>query len=337
LNNKVLSLHSCVTTPDFGASTVLSDDPWDYVNLWLKRSPNKQAIFYWEQAHEFYNASISLSNISSPLTSYYSMLNATKALLLVKNIQFADLHGVSGEVINSKKHLHSEVVFFKQQGILSNLCSYLGENITNKEKYSLYQIFYNLPFLHRAFTLTYQSAKDLFIPIKQAMFVRKDDSNEAWFSMELDGRYVTPRTHKILPVGYEVDKGVIDKYIVRKKQRFKLEANGKLNIDKLIPYHKSVRSDVFPIFAPTNRWYLRKNLTSAAKLDKSQMPLMFAAMHKLSELARYDPIRLAKHLENQQNWIIVEFLKMAPAQFINNIASEITGKEFVKPFASRME
>ncbi|OUC12626.1 MAG: hypothetical protein B0A82_21345 [Alkalinema sp. CACIAM 70d] len=64
--------------------------------------------------------------------------------------------------------------------------------------------------------------------------------------------------------------------------------------------------------------------------------MLFVAMHKLSELSRYDPITLAPHLDTQHNWIFIEFLQVAPAQFINHIACEITGKEFVEPYAASL-
>jgi hypothetical protein len=172
------------------------------------------------------------------------------------------------------------------------------------------------------------------------MFVRKDNSTEAWFIAELDGRYFSSQTLKILPSKYEIDDGVQGKHIIRAKKRFKWLTRGgnkEVNIQKLTDYHCRIRKDIVPIFAPTNTWYIRKELKSVENLEKSQLPLIFAAMHKLSELSRYNPMILAKHLENQHNWILTEFLKVAPAQFINNVACEITGKEFVRPFASRLE
>ncbi|CAH8239481.1 hypothetical protein VAEU17_5700001 [Vibrio aestuarianus] len=61
------------------------------------------------------------------------------------------------------------------------------------------------------------------------------------------------------------------------------------------------------------------------------MPIMFAAMHRLSELARYSPDKLAKHFECQHNWLLSEFITSASNQFIDEISSEITGYEFMIP------
>jgi hypothetical protein len=60
---------------------------------------------------------------------------------------------------------------------------------------------------------------------------------------------------------------------------------------------------------------------------------MFAAMHRLSELSRYDPISLAGHFNVNHNWLLAEFIKASPSQFVYGIASEITGLEFIRPDA----
>jgi hypothetical protein len=60
---------------------------------------------------------------------------------------------------------------------------------------------------------------------------------------------------------------------------------------------------------------------------------MYAAMHRLSELSRYDPLALAGHFNVNHNWLLTEFIRMAPGQFVYGMASEITGLEFIRPDA----
>jgi len=140
ISGKTVYIHSAVSDPDFGAATVLSDNPWDYVSLWLRRAKNDEARFYWDQSREFYKASTQLSPISSPLTSYYCFLNATKALLTQKGITFSDKHGVAGSTNPGKKSLSNEMVEFKGSGVLYSLCNFLGENILPKESYRSYAL-----------------------------------------------------------------------------------------------------------------------------------------------------------------------------------------------------
>jgi hypothetical protein len=54
-------------------------------------------------------------------------------------------------------------------------------------------------------------------------------------------------------------------------------------------------------------------------------------MHKLSELARCSPDRLAGHFEGRYNWLLSDFIATAPVQLIDNISSEMTGFEFMPP------
>ena len=82
----------CLRKPKINASlsskTVLTDSTWEYVEIFLKSSNNNEALFYCEQARNFYEATKTLSIVSKPLTAYYCFLNATKALLTAKNIGY---------------------------------------------------------------------------------------------------------------------------------------------------------------------------------------------------------------------------------------------------------
>lgn len=51
-------------------------------------------------------------------------------------------------------------------------------------------------------------------------------------------------------------------------------------------------------------------------------------MHCLSEMSRYDPNRLAKHLEKSCGWLLTEFINKSIYQFIDMISSEISGDDF---------
>jgi hypothetical protein len=64
---KTVGLHGSLIDTDFRQSRVLCSDPWEFVSLWLKRDHQKEALFYWEQAHNFYSASQVLPELSSPL------------------------------------------------------------------------------------------------------------------------------------------------------------------------------------------------------------------------------------------------------------------------------
>jgi len=330
---KTVRLHGSLIDPDFRTQRVLCSDPWDFVSLWLKREHQKDALFYWEQSQHFFNASKSLSELSSPLTSYYCFLNATKALLTAKKQKYTESHGVGGRSIPGHKSLSNEIVDFQGGGILPSLCAYLAEPDNAGKNFTLKDLFWQMPFIHRAFCLTYKSSTELFIPLENNCFMRKDDSKEAWFQAEINKRYINAHSAKVVKPGFEIfeENG---KYFIRRKRRFRWSGREIENsISLFITYHKTIRRRIVPIYSSENRWYLKKSVTGHDTLVNSQLTLIFAAMHRLSELSRYDPIAFSGHFNVNHNWLLSEFIRTAPSQFVYGMASEITGLEFIRPDA----
>jgi hypothetical protein len=205
---KNLTIRKAIVEPDFNSRTILTSSPWEYVEMWLKRHKQKKALFYWEQAKNFSSASLKLPPTSSPLTTYYSFLNATKTLLEVKKMSFTEMHGVTGAIEGNKTLLSNEKVTFQPSGVLAELCRYLNET-SNYEEYSLKDLLYNLPYIHRAYNLTYKSQPELFIPISEPKFVKKTKSTESWFCAAIkDDRYAKPNIIHKLSTKYERDEGV---------------------------------------------------------------------------------------------------------------------------------
>lgn len=332
-NKRPLTLHKASVQPNFNSKTVLVDDVWDYVEMWLKRNGSKEARFYWNQSKAFYQATHQLNNSSAPLTAYYCFLNAVKTLFEVKKIDASDHHGVTGYDSGNYSSLANEHVKFKAGGILPKLCEYLKEP-TTEVTYDLKQIFYNLPYMHRAYCLTYANTKELFIPVNNPTFVRKNNSSEAWITFKItDEKYQDQHTLNKLPNKLERDMGFPDEWVIRVKKRFKWKTQGegaKKNLERLGNYHLKSKKHLTHITGPKTLWYFKRN-GLADSIDRSQLTLAFAAMHRLSELARYNPIRLSKHFDSQHNWLLSEFISISTAQFMDTISSEITGMEFLKP------
>lgn len=335
INSKELSIHKGYKSPNFGEKNILTDNPWNYVEQYLKRNSLSDSLFFWNQAKNFYEASKLLDNVASPLTSYYCCLNAAKALLLSKSITFSEQHGVSGWTVGNRTSLKNEKVKIKNSGILSSLCRYFDES-ANNEEYSLYEMMYNMPFIHRAFDLTFKSPPELFIPIENPRFVKITNSEDAWFCAEItDKKYQNQHILNKLPSSFERDIGVTDKLIIRKKKRFKWQtgkANKVANLTRLTNYHSKIRKDIYCIQGRGRTWYIKRSTNiNQTIIERKTATLVFATMHKLSELSRYSPDRLNKHFSCLHNWVLSDFLNLSLYQFIDTIASEITGNEFVIP------
>ncbi|MBX3295016.1 MAG: hypothetical protein KF762_04840 [Acidobacteria bacterium] len=311
---------------------MIINDYWEYVDMWLRRRKENEAIVYWNQAKHFYTASLNIPNAAAPLTLYYTYLNAVKALLTVKKIDFKDLHGATGDLSQGKTNLKNEIITFHPSGVLASLSGYFGDSI-NKSAHSLKDLLYNLCFIHRCFTLTYKTDyQDLFIPVSNPRFVLMDRSNKAWFCGELAQPYSSMRTvKKIECVGFERDLGVADTFTVRKKKRFDWFRSGgarKNNFDNLTIYHRNLRRDVHYIVGPKTLWYIKRSDCKHG-INRHPLPIMLASMHRLSELARYRPTLLSRHFELDQNWLLSEFIRCSPQEFIDQIACEMTNQDFM--------
>jgi hypothetical protein len=335
---RTVRLQKCITHPDFGSRTILVEDQWDYVEMWLRRNGLDDALVFWRQAEEFSKASRDLPHTSSPLTNYYAALNATKALLMAKGVAHTPYHGLSGEHKGPKTSLEGELITTKAGGVFSALSTYLGEPAGADLKFTLKDILYNLPYIHRAYTVTFGSQPELFIPVSDPIFVRISGNSECYL------RFVIPDStyqHQAI-IGafkkYERDAGIKDAYVVRRKKRFTWNKtdSDKVNLDRLVAYHDTVRRSMYYIKGITRLWYLKKEGSLQHRIERSSLTLTFMALHRLSELARYNPDALMKHLESRYNWLLSQFIARGLEQYLDELAAEMTGHDFMAPsYSSR--
>jgi hypothetical protein len=336
IKNRRAHFRKSITSPQFNSDSVLARDAFEFVELWLARNC-REALPFWKQAKAYSEASRILPTVSAPLTLYYCFLNCTKALLMVKGEEFKDVHGVSGNWDpSSRRTIANELINIKSTGIVSSLSSYLGES--NREaEFSLKRALGNLPFIHRAYRHTYTAAKELFIPIKNPVYKRHPTDAYIWFSAEIEGRSADNRTLRALPSFLERDTGYEDACIIRSKKRYKWFRHGASEDDKakgmrnLWALHRRMRRNILFISAPVDLWYVRKSPNDGSSIDRSNLVITLAAMHRLSELSRYDPAGLSKYLDSHVNWLVSEFIRLSLSQFVDEISCEITGLEMRMP------
>lgn len=333
LGGQEIAVHKSTLKPKFSEFTVLASDFWKYVELYLRREKADSAVFYWDQARQFYNVSNGMNELSSPLTKYYCFLNATKALLECKNVKTSPSHGTSGKSTTKKATISGEKVKFHKGGVAPALSRILGDTDA-RESYSLKQIFYNLVFIHRAFVLTFKKEKEMFAPIRTMKYVKKDGSSESWINIEVNNKFKVSRLGGNIPAGFEL-ASLNNENIFRTKNRFKWkeeESEESGNLLRIANYNSRIRKNVVYIRGQPPLWYMKFENISANSISRSSLTLMLAAMHRLSELSRYNPLRLKLLLETQQNWLISEFINSAPAQFLDEISTEITGQNLAIPY-----
>lgn len=99
------------------------------------------------------------------------------------------------------------------------------------------------------------------------------------------------------------------------------------DISALKSFQKQTRLHINYIASANSLWYVKRVLSSYTVINRYNLTLIFLAMHRLSEIARYKPIDFIRILEGNRNCIIYEFVKVARNQFLDEIACEITGYE----------
>lgn len=334
--NRSVYFRKCVTSPIIDSESVLTRDTFEFVDLWLTRNC-VNALPYWRQAQAYRAASKSLPAMSAPLTSYYCFLNCVKALLIVKNKSYTDRHGVAGDWDpTSKRALINESIKIQGSGILTSLSDYLGESNLQNE-FSLQDALGNLAFIHRAFRHTFTSKPEIFIPLGNLVYRKHPTDNYVWFSAEVRGRHSDPRSLRTLPASFEVDLGYSGRSVIRSRKRLKWFKRGDSKVEKqraiarLWALHRRMRREISFISAPVDLWYLKRSVVGSNAIYRSNMTLTMAAMHRLSELSRYDPAGLSQYLDGKVNWLLSEFIRLSVDQFVDEIACEITGLEMRLP------
>jgi hypothetical protein len=319
-------------SPAFGQRTVLTNSPWTYVGLWLKRDGQKEALFYWEQARQFFKASIDLPIQSAPLLLYYTYMNATKSLLAAKNISFDPMHGVKADPATGHKlGLNKERVRILSKGVLPSLSGFYNEPETSKT-HSLTDLLFNVPIIHRTFCLTYTSQAEMFLPLKNCRYVFDPASSHVFFSAQLASDVKHRHLSKRLPLSLIAVAGSPRDLRSTQYVTWSRPNNPSASeLSALADLHKAIRLDVQYISGAQTLWYVKALTSGPTRILRFQPTLILAAMHRLSEICRYRPMNLSAYLDGQKTWLLSEFIAMSPNQFIDEIASEITGHQFLVP------
>lgn len=342
-NNKPLTLKTAINKPSLTGRTVIVSDRWEYVRFFLrnikrgKKSNAEKALFYWNQAEEFYKSSKNLSLTSAPLPLYYCFLNATKALLEfwgINNSYYTPYHGVSGKNKNTNKNkprLDEQEVVIKARGVCPGLLHFFDGNMgIIGSKHSLDELLANLVYIHRTYVISQgiSQNKEMFIPLDDVYFVRKPDKRVT-INAKIDEKYTEHNNVK----GNNLRRVRVYKDFDGTKLSWRqcpVQLQNIRNVSSnqnLLNFHKMVRKSFQEISSGINsRWYF-KDFNNPKSLDIPPIVIMYMCMHRLSELSRYEPDVLNAYLMKEHSWILSEFIKLTPFQFINMIVAEITREQ----------
>jgi len=334
LGGRELGPHKAVVDPLLNSRSVLTNSPWTFVSLWLKRNGRTRALFYWEQAEEFHRASIGLPIRSAPLLLYYCFMNVAKALLVAKGMAFDEGHGVRARATppGQRRTFPNEAILIRPRGILPSLAAYYGETETSRT-HTLQHLFFNMVFIHRTYCLTYSSQKEIYLPLANCRYVYDSKTKHVYFKANIEKDFPYKTGIRMLPPSF-VAAPEIDERAIRSVAFLAWRRPGRpseANIHELSVFNRALRKELQYINGTQALWYLRSPVAGPGQLNRQLPTLILGSMHRLSEICRYHPLQLDAFLAGQKNWLLSEFIEMSAVQFIDEMASELTGHQFLVP------
>lgn len=367
--NQPLRMTKSYTAQDFTKHTVLTDDLFTYVSFYFDThtktmkykdhtkkekfgNPNQYNYkFYWKQAEAFYKSSKMLEAEAAPVAAYYCILNAVKAYLSFTSKYVDDFveefsrHGLSEDNEDIGEDLSSISIKHNQKGVFPLFAKKIDENFEViwphgvNHSITLKDVFYNLVFIHRAYSMTYgtrrKSVNELFIPLISGESPKyyKCTDGKAHLIIPLEKKYFSPSAIR-LP--NEIRNSITSEFKTCEENGFVLYSTEGLrhNVGSVSAEIKSKTKHFRKYFCYIRSnhrlWYIKRTeLSENSLLNLSNMTLIMAAMHRISEIARYKPEQLNRLLKSKENWLIHEFISLALEQFIDELACEITHQEIM--------
>lgn len=367
-NGREVRLEKPYFDQDYQKPTILTDDAFTYVSFYYSthgkamkyndstkqekygKASRYSYEFYWKQAETFYKSSKSMPIESAPVAAYYCMLNAEKSYLSFVNEYVDDcvdnfgMHGIQEDNNDSGEDLETISIKHKQHGVFPMFAEKINPDFStiwpSTDSKTLKSLLYNLPFVHRAYAMTYTTKKkkveELFLPIEagESPKYHKGNDGKAYLLFELEKTSFLANAQTI-PVNiassispdFKIYQG--RGFTLQSKNGAKWNGNGSIS-GEVKELTNELRKHFSYIKSNSRLWYLKRtHLGNPDVINLSTMTINMAVMHRLSEIARYKPEQLGRLMESKENWLIHEFITQSLDQFIDELAAQITRQEIM--------
>lgn len=324
---------------------VLASDVWGYVEQFVLQTGGHnatQARTFWRQAERFAASLMSERPEASPLHLYYMMLNAVKTLLVLKKgagtVAATKSHGARFEPATDRelksgkrsKQTIPGALVADGKGTLGLLSSVMGDTTAPNTSYLLEDLLSNVVAVQRAYCTLRPRHQDRFLSVeKHVRLVGADD--EYRFEAVLSPDWKLTHHKKAIPNTFDVTTPLAQGPMHLSFKEF-LTQREVLDPVRFQSYHAKVRRH-FDIIVGQERpkYYLRR--ADLPQVELSQITINFSIALSLSSLARYYPQHLQVVFDRPDGWLLKEYLRLTPHQFLALIAGEITGRIIQRPYS----
>lgn len=330
---------------------VVTADVWAYLrHAAAQRLPKReenQAIAFIEQAFEFYEAAENPRIGSRPLLYYYTFLNLAKATLLIKrvNLPLAPRHGISDPRTNVKKRLRLEgqeirveACAHNHQELFPEFVKVLGGDASRPRELKVLSLLQQLPGIHRTFCRV-TGKEPSFLPVRGFQLLRAKgkvfcrlvlNQTDADVRKTIDiirnRRAFQGCFHQVrAPAECSNEQVWFESQLTAGAQSITNSALRRLA--------KSVNEvGIWSIL--TAQGYLYYLCTIPPRDALPPLASIYATMFYFGSITRYKPYDFDRIVSREHSWLVSEFLKTQPSQFLYGLASHIAGVDVVRPFAS---
>jgi hypothetical protein len=333
-----------------GQNFVPLQEPWSYAEYHIKNDyansdRERHGLAYLSQAKSFYETAKVASRDSAPLLWYYCFLNLSKALL-AKTESLDDLsdamHGIGDPAENKNGYLSLNKQSIKANGtigagryqIFSNLCNLLGRPLpAGPNLISLKSLLRQVLGIHRAFTKAF-TENSHFIKLREPQFMEHNlptgKGGELWmrFFLLKEDFNETVKFEELWNQSKPVFTPVTPGDVGEKMSAHCFESThltfNRWGADILSNLRKAISPRIRTLVLPKGYLYY----VMYERDDVLPQPaVLYAIMFYLGSIVRYRPYDFDKLVTKKYQWVIDEFLQIAPKQFVILMINEITQSE----------
>lgn len=304
---------------------------WDYIiKMYKKKHRNTQTFLksLLEQAKYFFESAEIAPIKSQPLLYYYSFLNLAKIVIAMeKNYDESKVyyHGIRTKVTAATTFFTAKVEILElSPGVISvanEFCKIMGDN------FGLYP-----------FPIKFADSLKACVAIHRTYCETFGDSEEYF---RLDDVKLEKNGHNLIYSGkvHNANNNVLRSLT---NLHYPVSLVGKDYIFKVIhtmPGYNVTRNEYYNLSSTLKNyglWYYLENegirtyLSTSTTMRFSMESMIYVPMFFLGSITRYHPYLFDKILNEEQVWIVSEFLKTLPRQFLYLVASKVTGINVLK-------